>query len=98
MLTKAKPNKAIGSPRQTENRRYAQVHARTVARLVGMLTPLLERAGIEPPFPTTTLAELILAIGSGVALERVANPAALPSEFISRFIGQIATSGIGKRF
>jgi AcrR family transcriptional regulator len=77
------------------NERYKQVHDRTIVRLAGMLTRLNERAGIEMAIPADTLAEMILAISSGVALERAANPGALPSEFVADFIAQMATSERG---
>jgi AcrR family transcriptional regulator len=78
------------------NDQYARVHARTVARLAAMLARLHERAGTEPPLPTTTLAELILAIGSGVVLERAANPRALPGQLIGGLMAKVATSGTGE--
>jgi AcrR family transcriptional regulator len=78
------------------NERYAKVHAHTVARLGAMLARLHERAGTEPLIPTTTLAELTLAIGSGVVLERAANPQALPGQLISGLMAKVATSGTGE--
>jgi len=77
------------------NDRYAQVHARTVARLAGALTRLHQRAGTRPPLPATVLAELILAIGSGVALERAANPRALPADLIGTLMGRVVTAPMG---
>ena len=61
------------------NRRYAEAHARTIAGIAHVLARLFERAGLAPDVPFESLAELILAIDSGVALERVARPNALPT-------------------
>jgi AcrR family transcriptional regulator len=62
------------------NRRYAELHARTVERLALLLTRAHERAGLEPRMKTVTMAEFILALGFGVEIERSANPRALPIE------------------
>jgi AcrR family transcriptional regulator len=73
------------------NRRYAEVHARTIARLSRLLARIHERAGLEPAFETVTLAEFILALGIGMQIERTANPRALPLEslvpMLSRALG-----------
>jgi AcrR family transcriptional regulator len=78
------------------NRRYAELHARTVDRLAAFFGRLHERAGGRPPFPPRILAELVLALGSGVTLERIADPGALPgdvfAEFVSRAVGQPETA------
>jgi AcrR family transcriptional regulator len=61
------------------NRRYAVVHARTIERLAAVLERILE--GVDAaPVSKRTMAELILALGAALHLERVANPSALPSK------------------
>ena len=60
------------------NRRYADAHRRTVAQLATLLTGLYERAGTPPAVPPQSMAEFVLAMGTGLTLERAANPAALP--------------------
>ena len=74
------------------NQRYAQLHTVTVERLSQLLARLHERAGTEPPCPVRVLAELILAVGAGTALERVAVADALPAELLSRLIAHAITS------
>ena len=73
------------------NRRYAQTHARTIDLLADVLTGLHTRAGLEPVVPPRTMAEFIVAFGAGAALERAADPDALPStavaEMMSRALG-----------
>jgi AcrR family transcriptional regulator len=60
------------------NRRYAALHTRTVDRLARILAGFYERATTTPPAPTRVLAELLLAIGNGLTLERAANADAIP--------------------
>ena len=64
------------------NRRYADAHRRTVAQLATLLTGLYERAGTPPAVPPQSMAEFVLAMGTGLTLERAANPAALPLSLI----------------
>jgi AcrR family transcriptional regulator len=61
-------------------RTYAKAHARTVDQLGSALAKIHVQAGLEPAFPTRTMAELILAAGVGIQLERLNDPDALPSE------------------
>jgi len=72
------------------NRRYAELHAQTIDRLAGVFGRLHEKAGTRPQYPARVMAELVLALGSGTALERIADPGALPGEYFARFITQAA--------
>jgi AcrR family transcriptional regulator len=73
------------------NRRYAALHERTVERLSRMLDDVYARAAVPAPAPMRTLAEFVLAIGTGVTLERSANADALPRDemlvIVSRALG-----------
>jgi len=62
------------------NRRYADAHRRTVAQLAALLTGLYDRAGLSPAVPPQSMAEFVLAMGTGVTLERAANPDAFPMD------------------
>ena len=62
------------------NRRYADAHRRTVAELAGLLARVHDRDGTPPVVPVTSMAEFVLAMGTGLTLERAANPAALPAD------------------
>jgi AcrR family transcriptional regulator len=68
------------------NRRYADAHRRTVTQLAGILGRLHDRAGISPSVPPQAMAEFVLAIGTGVTLERAANPAALPADHLGHMM------------
>jgi len=59
------------------NRRYAALHARAVEGIARALVSISERAGETLPSPPRQLAELVLAIEAGLALEQSANPDAL---------------------
>jgi AcrR family transcriptional regulator len=72
--------RALASRDPALNRRYAEAHARTVEQLARVLGRLHERAGLEPAVALRSQAELILALGAGIALERSANPAALAED------------------
>jgi AcrR family transcriptional regulator len=60
------------------NRRYAEHHARTVERLADVVR--LVRPDRAPAAGDRHLAELLLAVGSGLVLERHANADALPAD------------------
>ena len=77
-------------------RRYAELHARTVDGLAVLLGRMHEQADTEPRVPVRVLAELVLAIGSGSALERVADPGALPAHLLSRIVAQAITASAGE--
>ena len=68
------------------NARYAAAHAQTVDGLASGLELLCAKSGHQPVFPPTAMAEFILALASGIVLERAANPAALPLEFVLRMV------------
>ena len=56
-------------------------------RLADVFDWIHERAGVVPTVPTRTMAEFVLAIGSGAILERLADPAALGEGLIEMAVG-----------
>lgn len=64
-------------------RRYAAAHERTVKALGATLQQICEAGGLAPSLPPRDMAQLLLAMGSGVALERVTDPRALQSPEIA---------------
>jgi AcrR family transcriptional regulator len=58
------------------NKRYAALHERTVARLAGVMARGVPRKTAD----MTTFAEIFLALGNGLALERAVNPHAIPDD------------------
>ncbi len=82
------------------NRRYAELHERTLDRLASVYARLHERAGSTPRYPVRVLAELSLAVSRGAFLERLANPggADLPTtEVISELVLQTMPPAGGER-
>jgi len=65
------------------NRRYAQAHSRSVNHLASALGQLYDGSGLEPAVSVRSLAEFILGWVAGIALERAANPYALPDNDIA---------------
>jgi AcrR family transcriptional regulator len=68
------------------NRRYSEAHERTVQGVVAVLDRIYARAEVEPVAPLESIAEFILAVGSGVALEKAANVEALPQEDVTEMV------------
>jgi AcrR family transcriptional regulator len=68
------------------NRRYAEVHSRSVDSLAWVLTQVYDSAGLTPPIPARSLAGFIFATATGAALERSANPTAIPEHEIAKLL------------
>jgi AcrR family transcriptional regulator len=59
------------------NRRYAAAHATTVDGIASVLAAMAEREGVCLAVPPRRLAELLLAIETGIALEQLVSPDAI---------------------
>jgi AcrR family transcriptional regulator len=66
------------------NCRYAQAHSRSVESLASALGRVFEGAGVDPTVPFRSLAEFFLGAVAGIALERAANPNALPDSDLAQ--------------
>jgi AcrR family transcriptional regulator len=73
-------SQAVRSPEI--HRRYAEAHSRAIDHLASMLTRVYESGELAPRIPARSLAELIFATWTGAALERSANPSAIPERQI----------------
>jgi AcrR family transcriptional regulator len=69
-------------------RRYAEAHARTVAHLVTALEMIFAGAGATPDVPLRSIAQLILALGTGVTLERLTDRQALDGEDVAAMLAR----------
>jgi AcrR family transcriptional regulator len=79
------------------NRRYAALHERTIDALADLLASLYERTGDEMLMPPRQMGELVMAMGSGIQLERAASPDALGGELIAELLTELLvqrTSGV----
>jgi AcrR family transcriptional regulator len=73
------------------NRRYAELHERTLDGLASVYARLHERAGTTPRYPVRVLAQLTMAVSRGAFLERLADPGgvSLPTtEVVSELVLQ----------
>jgi AcrR family transcriptional regulator len=77
--------------------RYAAAHARTVDGIAGVLASVAERAGHALAVPARQLAELLLAIETGLALEQLADPGAVSLEQLPPVLGELAALHAGSR-
>jgi AcrR family transcriptional regulator len=78
--------RVLASRDSSLNARYAAAHDRNLDRVAAALGGLFVQAGLQPPFPPRVMAEFILALTTGLNLERAANPAALPFEVLWRMV------------
>jgi AcrR family transcriptional regulator len=79
------------------NERYAALHARTVDGIAHLFTQVYERAAEQPPLPPRQLAEALLAIDTGVALEHAANPNALKGSLVAEQLTRLLTGRASSR-
>ena len=75
--------------------RYAAAHARTVDGVAGVLASVAERAGHALAVPPRQLAELLLAIETGLALEQLADPGAVSLAQLPLVLGELAALHAG---
>lgn len=68
------------------NRRYAEAHSRTVDGIASVLESLYTPIGLEAPVPARSMAEFVQAGVVGIALERAANPDALPDDDVEQLL------------
>jgi AcrR family transcriptional regulator len=68
------------------NRRYATAHARTVDGIAAVMESLYQPNGLQPPVPARSMAEFMQAGAVGIALERAANPDALPDNDVEQLL------------
>ncbi|BDB41186.1 hypothetical protein Mkiyose1665_52650 [Mycobacterium kiyosense] len=68
------------------NRRYAEAHARTIEGIATALERLFEPTGVRPTVPLRSVAEFLQAGTAGLALERAANPDAIPDEHATQLL------------
>jgi AcrR family transcriptional regulator len=73
------------------SRRYAAVHAATVDGLASAVASAAERDGRTLAVPARRLAELLLAVETGVALEQLADPGAIGLGQLPPVLGELAT-------
>jgi AcrR family transcriptional regulator len=68
------------------NERYAIAHERTIERLGELLAGIAARGGMRLVAGPRNTAQLVMALGAGVTLERIADPTALPIEALEPLV------------
>jgi AcrR family transcriptional regulator len=71
------------------NRRYAEAHSHAVESLASVYERLYDGSGLTPVVPARSLAEFFLGVTAGIALERAANPNALPASALERLTARL---------
>jgi AcrR family transcriptional regulator len=72
------------------SRRYAEAHQRTIDGLALILAGLYERARLEPPFPVSELAQVLLALGTGMQLEQATDPGAMAAPLRAKVLTRLS--------
>jgi AcrR family transcriptional regulator len=78
--------RAVAARDSVLNQRYAEAHARTVKRLAQLIDRSFAEAGTSVGAPSHVLAQFILALGSGITLERSVDPRSLPIAHLTAMI------------
>lgn len=71
------------------NARYRVLHDRTIDLFAETVTAALDRDGLAPAYSPRTFAQLVLALDTGVVLERAADPEALPLELAEHVLARL---------
>jgi AcrR family transcriptional regulator len=82
------------------NRRYAELHRRTLAGVASLLLLLYERSGVTPPAPVEVLAANLIAHDNGIGLEQAAAVSFRPAEqsqILVRMLGAPPPRAAGRR-
>ena len=74
-------------------RRYAELHARTVAGMERALTALPERTAQSLPLAPVELAQVVVAFGAGARLELAVAPEARLAELFARLLARAMDDG-----
>jgi AcrR family transcriptional regulator len=72
------------------NRRYAAAHATTFDGIASVLSAVVERDGVRLAVPARRLAELLLAVETGIALEQLVSPDAIDIRQAGAVLCQLA--------
>ena len=74
------------------NRRYGEVHERTVAGVARVVARIYDRAGEALPLPALELARLLLTVGAGARLEQATNSEVLPNALVAELLARLPSS------
>jgi AcrR family transcriptional regulator len=75
------------------NRRYAEVHERTVAGVARVVARIYDSAGEALPLPASELARMLLTVGAGARLEQATNSEVLPNALVAELLARVPSAG-----
>ena len=74
------------------NRRYGEMHERTLAGVAGVVARIYDRVGQALPLPAPELARLLLTVGAGARLEQATNSEVLPNTVVAELLAHVPSS------
>jgi hypothetical protein len=74
------------------NRRYGEMHERTVAGVAGVVARIYDRAGEALPLPAPELARMLLTVAAGARLEQATNSEVLPNAVLADLLARVPSS------
>jgi AcrR family transcriptional regulator len=74
------------------NRRYGEVHERTVAGVARVVARIYDRADEALPLPAPELARLLITVGAGARLEQATNSEVLPNALVAELLARLPSS------
>jgi AcrR family transcriptional regulator len=74
------------------NRRYGEMHERTVAGVAGVVARIYDRAGAALPLPAHDLARLLLTVAAGARLEQATSAEVLPNTVVAQLLAAVPSA------
>jgi AcrR family transcriptional regulator len=74
------------------NRRYTEVHERTVAGVARVVARIYAGAGETLPLPASELARMLLTVGAGARLEQATNSEVVPNALVAELLARLPSS------
>jgi AcrR family transcriptional regulator len=74
------------------NRRYGELHERTVAGVAGVVARIYDRAGEALALPAPELARVLLTVAAGARLEQATNSEVLPNTLVAELLARVPSS------
>jgi AcrR family transcriptional regulator len=74
------------------NRRYGELHERTVAGVAGVVARVYDHAGEALPLPAPEVARLLLTVAAGARLEQATNSEVLPNTLVAELLACVPSA------
>lgn len=86
--------RALAAREARINRRFAELDQLAIEQLAAVLERLCREASVAPALPAYVLAQFVLAIDTGITLERAVHPGALPTEALITIVSRALGFGV----